>query len=87
MNFNHQKLVKIFNVIENFDLKDAYYTNACYCFKDCECTFTESVFKRCNKYVFKEIEIINPQIIICFGKQAFNATISYLLSNNITHHF
>lgn len=65
------KLLRSMVQTANIDIeKEVYITNICKCRPPKNRKPTNNEIISCNKYLLKEIEILKPKVIICFGSTA-----------------
>ena len=74
-----QLLTKIINTVLSLDRKDVYISNIVKCRPPNNRVPTIEEALTCRPYLLKQIEIINPEILVCLGKTAF----MYLLDSDL----
>jgi len=74
-----QLLTKIINNVLNLDRKEIYIANIVKCRPPNNRVPTIEEAETCKPYLLKQIEIINPKILVCLGKTAF----MYLLDSDL----
>ncbi|MEA2050326.1 MAG: uracil-DNA glycosylase family protein [Campylobacterota bacterium] len=68
LNENCQKILKhIIENIFNFTNKDIHFTSILKCFTDKKYSVLKSEIKICIEYLYQEIKIVKPKLIIAFG--------------------
>jgi len=73
-----QLLTKIIENVLNLKRSDVYIANIVKCRPPNNRVPTIEEAETCKPYLLKQIEIVNPEIIVCLGKTAF----MYLLNDN-----
>ena len=74
-----QLLTKIIENVLNLKREDVYIANIVKCRPPNNRVPTIEEANTCKPYLLKQIEIINPEILVCLGKTAF----MYLMNNDI----
>ena len=74
-----QLLTKIIENVLNMKREDLYIANIVKCRPPNNRVPTIEEAKTCKPYLLKQIEIINPEILVCLGKTAF----MYLLDSDM----
>ena len=72
-------LTKIINTVLGLDRSDVYIANIVKCRPPNNRVPTIEEAQTCKPYLLKQIEIINPEILVCLGKTAF----MYLLDSDM----
>lgn len=75
---NGEQLIKMIENVLPLKKEDVYITSLVKC-KSIN-GMNASHFSSCNSYLFKEIELVNPKLIITLGEKAFN----YLCSDTVS---
>jgi len=73
-----QLLTKIINNVLELERKDIYIANIVKCRPPHNRVPTIEEAETCKPYLLKQIDIINPDILVCLGKTAF----MYLMESN-----
>jgi len=68
-------LEKMITHVLGLSLNDVYITHALKCRPSHQHTILESELSSCKPYLFKQIELVNPKIIVTLGEVAYNALI------------
>lgn len=58
-------------IITTLNLEDAYITNLVKCGSNYGLSSTDTSIKNCWQFLLREIEFINPKLILCVGKTVF----------------
>ncbi len=74
-----QLLTKILNNVLQLNKSDVYIANIVKCRPPHNRAPTAEEAQSCKPYLLKQIEIINPEILVCLGKSAF----VYLMDLNV----
>ncbi len=73
-NFNEGKsgemIVKMINNVLKLRIEDVYTTNLVKCKSNDNLKFSD--YEICSSYLEKQIEIVNPKIIVLFGERTYN---------------
>jgi len=68
-------LEKMITHVLGLETKDVYLTHALKCRPSHQHTILDSELSSCKPYLFKQIELINPKIIVTLGEQAYSSLI------------
>ncbi|NVM53268.1 MAG: hypothetical protein HWN66_06155 [Candidatus Helarchaeota archaeon] len=81
VNPTFQKLRAWLNELTTIDPNTVYYTNTI------KCKHRENSLKQCRPYLFRELDIMRPQIILCFHETAFKSLYRYAREKKFAIHF
>jgi len=68
-------LEKMITKVLGLSLNDVYLTHVLKCRPSHQHTILESELSSCKPYLFKQIELINPKIIVTLGELAYNSLV------------
>ncbi len=63
---------KIQNILRSLNIEDAYITNLVKCGSINRLKKTDLSIRNCWQFMLREVDLVNPQLILCVGRTVFD---------------